>query len=178
MLDILGVKYIVHSKGDGQGSWVFPFWNYPESVTQVFADEKYEIYENADALPRAFLASSYKIVTERQQIIDEILSGATDIRETVILEEEPVRQHMSNDCAAGNSVKSAYIENYQPTRITIKTQSNCNSYVVLSDVYYPGWVAYVDGKKSPIYRANYTFRAIPITGGEHEVVLKYENWYL
>jgi len=178
MLDILGVKYIVHSKGDGYGSWVFPFWDYPDSFTMVFSDERYEVHENKDAYPRAYLVNSYKIVTDNQQIIDEILSGETDIRKSVILEKNLDIGLTFDDCQVENPVEVATIETYQPTQIVIKTQSDCNSFIVLSDTYYPGWVSYVDGEKSEIYRANYTFRALPVSGGKHTVLLKYENWYL
>lgn len=177
-IDILGVKYLVHSKGDGHAPWVFPFWEYPDSFTRVFSDEKYEVYENHDAYPRAFLVHSYKIVTDGQKIIDEILAGHTDMRKTVVLEQEPDLSGGIHVCDAKDPVESAQIEQYLPTEIIIKTQSPCNSLLVLSDVYYPGWVAYIDGEEKPLYRANYTFRAVPVLQGEHTVTLRYENWYL
>jgi len=37
----------------------------------------------------------------------------------------------------------------------------------LSDTYYPGWKAYIDGRQTNIYRANYAFRAIVVPGGVH-----------
>lgn len=43
-----------------------------------------------------------------------------------------------------------------------------------SDTYYPGWKAYVNGKETKIYRANYNFRAIITPSGENEVIMKYE----
>jgi uncharacterized membrane protein YfhO len=43
----------------------------------------------------------------------------------------------------------------------------------LSDTYYPGWKAYVDGKETKIYRADYTFRAIYVLGGSHKVEFIY-----
>ena len=49
-----------------------------------------------------------------------------------------------------------------------------NTFLVLSDTYFPGWKAYVDGKKAKIYRANYAFRAIPLTAGAHEVEFVYD----
>lgn len=178
MLDILGVKYIIHSRGDGQGSWVFPFWSYPDDFIQVFKDDKYEIQENKSAFPRAYLVNTYKKIIDGQQIIDEIFSGETDIREVVILEEEPNNARELSNCQVVNPAELVVIEKYMATEIKISTKSSCNGLVVISDVYYPGWVAYVDGRREQIYRANYTFRAIPVPNGEHSVVLKYENWYL
>lgn len=178
ILDILGVKYIYHSKGDGRGSWVFPFWDYSKDITQVFADEQYEVYENKTAFPRSFIVNSYKINTDGQQTLDEMLTGKTDIRQTVILEEKPTNAAELNTCQTQDTFSHVTIEKYYPSHIQLKANSKCNGLVVLSDVYYPGWVAYVDGIKTPIYRANYVFRAISVPDGEHTVILKYENWYL
>jgi len=48
------------------------------------------------------------------------------------------------------------------------------SLLYLADTFYPGWNAYVDGRKTKIYRANYNFRAVPLPPGEHEVKFRYE----
>ena len=49
-----------------------------------------------------------------------------------------------------------------------------NELLVLSDTYYPGWKAFVDGEETKIYRADYTFRAIPLNAGEHRVEFVYD----
>jgi hypothetical protein len=49
-----------------------------------------------------------------------------------------------------------------------------DSLLVLSDTYYPGWKAFVDGKETKIYRADYTFRAIPLNAGTHRVEFVYD----
>ena len=50
--------------------------------------------------------------------------------------------------------------------------------LVLSEVYYPAWKAYIDGRPAPIYRADHLLRAIPVPAGEHMVELRYESWTL
>ena len=45
---------------------------------------------------------------------------------------------------------------------------------IVSDNYYPGWKAYIDGKETKIYRANYTFRAIVLPKGNHQIRFSYE----
>jgi len=45
---------------------------------------------------------------------------------------------------------------------------------VLTDQYFPGWKAHVDGVEVPVTRADYDFRAIPMVSGKHTVVFSYE----
>ena len=49
-----------------------------------------------------------------------------------------------------------------------------NRLLVLSDTYYPGWKALVDGKPEKIYQANYAFRAVPLNAGTHKVEFVYD----
>jgi uncharacterized membrane protein YfhO len=44
----------------------------------------------------------------------------------------------------------------------------------LTDAYYPGWRAYLDGEQTPMYRADYLFRAVALPPGRHLVQFRYE----
>ncbi len=48
--------------------------------------------------------------------------------------------------------------------------------VVLSDVYFPGWKATVDGEDAPIERVDYLLRGVAVGAGEHEIVMEYQPW--
>ena len=173
MLDLLGVKYYLQSKGDGRNIWVFPFWEYPESFgSAVWSDEKYEIYENTTAYPRAYVVHDYIVANSDQEIIDNILADDTDLRKTAILEEKP--QDAIEPCKGEDKVA---IVNYSANRIELDVSGDCSGLLFLSDNYYLGWNVYIDNSKGKIYRANYTFRAVVVPQGEHKVIFKYENWY-
>jgi uncharacterized membrane protein YfhO len=66
------------------------------------------------------------------------------------------------------------IYDYKPTDIKIQVTSSQPGFLVLSDTYYPGWNAYINGSKVEIFRANYAFRAIEIDSGNHNIEFKYE----
>jgi uncharacterized membrane protein YfhO len=55
-----------------------------------------------------------------------------------------------------------------------QVNATAEGHVVLSEVYAPGWSAFVDGQAAPILRANQLLRAVPITAGEHELRVLYD----
>lgn len=66
------------------------------------------------------------------------------------------------------------IRRYEPNVVELRVSAKTGGTVVLSDTYYPGWVARVDGIVTPIYRTDYTLRGIPVESGSHTVILTYE----
>jgi uncharacterized membrane protein YfhO len=66
------------------------------------------------------------------------------------------------------------IISYEPERVIIEADLASEGYLILTDTYYPGWRAYVDGKESSIIRANLLFRAIRLSAGQHRVEFSYE----
>jgi hypothetical protein len=63
------------------------------------------------------------------------------------------------------------ITGYAPDRVEIRVEGPSEGYLVLSDPYYPGWRATVDGAPVPLLRANYAFRAVRVPPGVHEVTM-------
>jgi uncharacterized membrane protein YfhO len=58
--------------------------------------------------------------------------------------------------------------------VRLKVKTGDSSFLVLSDSYYVGWKAYVDGKETPIYKTNATSRGVVIQGaGEHQVTFRF-----
>ena len=55
--------------------------------------------------------------------------------------------------------------------IDVKTPND--GFVFLSDTYYPGWKATIDGKKTRLYRANYCFRAVKVEKGDHLIEMRF-----
>lgn len=58
-------------------------------------------------------------------------------------------------------------------RIQFSGQSVKNDLVFISEIFFPGWKAYVDGVQQPILRLNYYFRGVEVTPGRHEIELVY-----
>lgn len=167
-INLLGVKYIVHKFADGRAGWTFPFWTYPDGqFSQIYNDNSYEIYQNNNAFPHAFLAGSYKVTEDPQEIINILISKKTNLREEIVLENDPgIAQVKGN-------IGSASVEKYKSDEIEINVQAEKPGMLFLSDNYYKGWTATVDGIETPIYRADYSFRAVPVEKGKHVVKFMY-----
>lgn len=60
-----------------------------------------------------------------------------------------------------------------PNRFSAAVALERDGYVILSDTYYPGWRASVDGNPQPILRADYNFRAVAVPAGTHTVIFEY-----
>lgn len=166
-LQLLGVRYMYHRVSDGRNVWAFPVWDYPDGrIKQIYKDDQYEIYEDTQAFPRAFLASGYTVVKEDQEIIDTLFSKDINRKETLVLEEEPAIHPEAG-------VGTAEIREYSPTVIRIRTESAVPKLVFLSDTYDIGWEARVDGVSTRVYRADYDFRAIGVPAGIHTIEYRY-----
>lgn len=61
----------------------------------------------------------------------------------------------------------------QPDHLEMTVKCPQPGFLVLTDTYFPGWNAEVDGKPAEILRANYLFRAVRVEPGEHRVVFSY-----
>ena len=57
--------------------------------------------------------------------------------------------------------------------VQIETEGVRPAVVVLTDAYYPGWEARVDGERVPLLRADFLFRGIAVSAGSHRIELDY-----
>lgn len=163
VLNILGVKYIVNRAENGLTEKSLP----GESYSQVYAESGWSILENIDALPRAFLADSFKIVTN-ETFAREFFSDSFNPASTVLLEEHPDFPPITA------STKSATIKEYKPNRVVIETMSETPQLLFLSDTFFPGWNVYIGRARAKLLRANHTFRAVSLPAGSYIVTFAYE----
>ena len=140
-------------------------------------DAKYEriapyFYKNKAVFERAFCVFDYEVIKDAESILSRIEN--IDLTRTVILEEEPmfIKHNVKDEDIKAAAAK---IVNYQPCEVDIETDIDIPSILVLSDIWYPGWKAFIDGQSVKICRANYVFRAVELSGGKHNIKFKYDS---
>jgi hypothetical protein len=80
------------------------------------------------------------------------------------------------ECAQTDGVVAearASIEYENPNQVVVQLEAPSEGWLLLSDAWYPGWRAWVDGSAAPVLRANYLFRAVQVGSGEQQVVFVY-----
>ena len=171
LLDLLNARYIVTPAVTGPNR--VHLQDLKDTLPTAYKDDRVQILENREALPRAWIVHSAKQATpdEALKMLD---SGEVDPRQTALLERPVPDLSPPNDPSSDRAVVSTY----EADRIRLKTATGASGLLVLSEVYYPAWKAYVDGERVPLYRADYLLRAVPVPAGEHTVELRYESWTL
>lgn len=171
LIDLLNIKYIILPKGvqftDGQplrlGDTIEPY--------KVVMDADAVLLENRRMLPRAFAVHQASVLTGREEILAVLQDPMFHPRETVVLEDAPpVAPPAQPVPAAASNVR---ITDYANRRIQMTATMASDGFVVLSEKYYPGWRAWIDGQPTPIYKANYTLQAVAVPQGAHTLTFAY-----
>jgi hypothetical protein len=141
----------------------------------------YQVYENQRVLPRAFVVPEAAPLPARAEVLATL--KATDFRRRVLLEDfeafgpspkrERANDHSSLTLQARTAFRLATVREYLPNRITLEVESGPAGYLVLTDVWFPGWTCSVDGQSVPVHRANFLFRGVALPEGARQVVFSF-----
>lgn len=156
--DLLDVRYVLTHANT-------PLDGYERLATA----EGVTVYENKNALPRAFFVDRALAVTSHVDAVAALREPTFDARREVVIESDaglsanatplPIRMQASANAAS-------IIED-QRNRVVIETANATDAWLVLSDNFYPGWRATIDGNPTEIFQANVTMRAVKVPAGRH-----------
>jgi hypothetical protein len=131
-----------------------------------------KIYENLDVLPRAFLLYDWRWTAGVAESVSLMGSATLDLRRSAVLVGEG--QLPTAEVGSGE----VELLSYQPEKIVLRAESNVPGLLMLTDSFYPGWEATVDGAQATIYAADALFRGVFVPAGTHEVVFVYRPRWL
>jgi uncharacterized membrane protein YfhO len=128
-----------------------------------------KIYENLDSLPRAFLVHNAVVVADDEQALARMREPTFDPSLQVVLSSDAsgYPSQMRREASGTDVVQ---VTGYAPEHIEVDVTASAPGFLILSDAWYPGWEASVDGELALIHRADILFRAVPLDAGRHKVV--------
>jgi len=142
-------------------------WRFQERIGNTV------VYENLDAMPRAWLVPE-AVPARPQDILHAIFYSKLpdgrpfDPEKSALIEESHPFKATSFDPSG-----KVDIVRLEDTEIVLQTESPPESFLVTSDIYYPGWQATIDGQPTPLYRTDYVLRGISLPAGSHKVRFEY-----
>ncbi len=164
--DMLGLKYLVlapqqYEQEKSQfGDKYLPVFRSPDG-SQI-------VLQNRKVLPKAWLVPAAVVVPGKNERLAVILSPEFNPANIAVVETTPPVQLVPPGTAAGPPGRVSTRE-YGDNAIKLEAQVTGNALLVLSEKYYKGWKATVDGKQVEIYPVNHVLRGVYLTPGTHSV---------
>lgn len=163
LLDLLGAKYFIIPSNN-------PIFH--PQFKLAFSDNAINIYQNRNYMRSAWIVHNFRVVHGR----DAIFKALKEISyaDEVILEEKPTIKPIASQ---GTEAYPEIIK-HSPGELIMNVGMAQDGFLVLSEIFYPGWKAIVDGEEQKIYQANYILRAIELKKGVHLVRVVYDPPWL
>jgi hypothetical protein len=164
LLDLLNARYVIVPVNSTAGLTRFS--------STVYQDGQARILENSSAFPRAWIVhAAQQVAPGGGDSVALIASGQIDALRTVLLEEPPPLLEAPADPWSDQ----AFVSTFEADRVEVRTSSSAAGLLVVSEIYYPAWKAYVDGRPIQLYVADGALRAVSIPPGEHSVELRFDS---
>jgi hypothetical protein len=169
LASLLGLDYIVLDRPVEKLPRHFPRLTDAEIV---YGTGRMWIYRLNTSVPRAYVAHHVTPVDSEAVLGLEELPEFNRETEALIDDESMSLLEASYTPAGAARDKAkgeARIVSYQRNSVTLEVENSENGVLVLHDIHYPGWEAWVDGERRPILRTNLLFRGVEIGPGRHRV---------
>jgi hypothetical protein len=156
----------------------------PDKFVLAFdAPGELAVYRNPDAFPRAWLVTDARTVPDADAALAALTAPDFDPATTVILLAGDGRPQTADGDPSPNqpinqSPNIQYPISNSPNSLEFHLSSPSPATLVLSEIWYPGWRATVNGVETPVLRANYALRAVPVPAGDVTVEMRFapDSW--
>lgn len=140
----------------------------------IFRDQNQEpaVQYNPKALGNAWFVKAYKIVANA----DSEMAALKDFKpDSIAIVDKRFENEIKNFNFNVDTTATIKLVFYSPNKLSYEYNAQSPQFTVFSDIYYDkGWNLYIDGKKSPYFRANYVLRAAILPSGKHQVEFVFE----
>jgi hypothetical protein len=157
---LLNVQFALSSRDiDGPG------------LERVFEEDGVKIYKIGDPLPRAWVVN-HIVVADDEDALALLSAESFHPRTSATVSERD--KHLAKPEGPGLESRVQLAESL-PGRLSLDVEAGADGLLVVSQPYYPGWQAVIDGHPGSIHRVNYLLQGIPIEAGNHRVDLVYSS---
>lgn len=171
-VDFLDVRWAI-APSPPASQWVERFRLAPDAAPharyEAAWDRVLKVYENPNALPRAFVVYRAAVMGTDDEQVSAL--ARTDPRSMVILDRAPAVTPIGD----GRLFTPATRVQVDRHTFTVDVENAAPGILVMSEPAYPGWSATVDARPVPLLRANYAFRAVALDPGRHLVELRFRS---
>lgn len=126
------------------------------------------LLENERVIERVFVPRRVHVSGEMPVQTSERMVRATDFRELVWITDDGVTQHERE-----NGPGTIALRQRRQSEFRFDAAMQRDGWVVISESAWPGWRAYVDGRRVRMQRANAAFLAVYVPAGKHDVRVVY-----
>jgi hypothetical protein len=158
--DLLNVRYVLTSANVPKPDGVSP--------NAVYQDPGWKVYENPSGYPRAWTVHETMVEPSPERAAQQLGKPGFDARRTALID-VPVAVEPLADGAR----ETAQVTRLEPNRMELEVDARSRGLLVLSENYYPGWRATIDGQSAPIYRVDSGLRGLVVPRGHSRVALNY-----
>ena len=126
--------------------------------------------QNPYALGNAWFVDQVRTVANANEEIEAL--GRVDLRRVAVVDQRFAAA--VGQAQPADSTATVVMKTYDANRLTYEVNSSKGGVVVFSEIYYPGWQAFIDGDEVEVGRADYILRALRVPAGKHEVVMTFD----
>jgi hypothetical protein len=173
-LDLLNAKFFVTSSYDGSFELLKKL---PERFSLVYSFGTVQVFENRLALPRAFLVPAagggIEVLPNEEAQLARLRDPGFDPERRVILSAVPAElpAGLSNEAPGSHAVVERV--DVATNSVDLRVDSDSPGIVVLSQIYYPGWQVFVDGRSAQILQTDYALTGVFVKEGSHAIRFVY-----
>ncbi|MBW1742192.1 MAG: YfhO family protein, partial [Deltaproteobacteria bacterium] len=109
------------------------------------------------------------VVKDDHEILDYMMGDEFDPMKMVVFSSPPDVPETGGKGDSGNHGEICRVLSYACDEISVDAKLNTPGFLVMSEINYPGWQAYVNGKMTPLLTGNYLFRTVSLEPGRHHV---------
>jgi hypothetical protein len=143
---------------------------------EVFSGDR-RVYQRRGGLPRAFVAPYHRVCEQREEVLAGLRAEGFDPQAEVLVEYPSPKSEIRNpksEIRNPKSVPALRWEIYRPNHLRVNARTGAPGTLVFSEVFYPGWRAFIDARPALLLRANGALRAVNLDAGTHRVDLMFQ----